>query len=229
MQAADLVVDQQFAARRQLVDAIRSQRDRQPADRVPLGRLRETHRERRTQLLQREQPQYLPHGALDFESREPVSIANVARQRLRGMSLRAVANLAFESAVLDREQLFLRPKRCPELGEHSMQQRSAVDGLYAETDSRHRLGAQPDLRLRPERAARLQLHRARTATRIARRQRAERDRLVSCAMSAAARRARDAAMSQAQAAAQARSLPRSDPAAGCVRDARRRRAAANSA
>ena len=48
-----------------------------------------------------------------------------------------------------------------------MQQRAAIDGLDAEADSRHRLGAQPNLRLRPERTARLQLDRARTAARFA--------------------------------------------------------------
>src|SRR5688572_6669723 len=105
--ATDLVVDQQLPARRQLVDAIRSQSNRQPADRIPLGGLREAHRERGSQLFEREQPQNLTDGALDLEGSEPMSIANIAGQRLRRVTLSAVANLAFESAVLDCEQLFL--------------------------------------------------------------------------------------------------------------------------
>src|ERR1044071_4314161 len=67
--ATDLVVDQQLAARSQLVDAIRSQRDRQSADLVALRSFGKAHRERRPQLLQRELPQDLPDSALAFESR----------------------------------------------------------------------------------------------------------------------------------------------------------------
>src|SRR5687767_3874963 len=92
--AADLVIDQQLTAGRQFVDAVRSQSNRQSTDRIPLGGLREAHRERWTQLLEREQPQNLTHGALYFESSQPVSIADIARQRLRRVASRAVANLA---------------------------------------------------------------------------------------------------------------------------------------
>jgi hypothetical protein len=98
-------------------------------------------------------------------------IAHIAGQRLRGVPLSAVANLALQRAILDREQLFLRAKGRPELSQHSMQQRSAIDGLDAETHARHRFGTQPDLSLRSEWAARLQFHRARATARFAQRQR----------------------------------------------------------
>src|SRR5262245_25557233 len=123
------------------------------------------------QLFDREQAQDLSHGAFDLECCEAMSIADVARQRLRGVTLSAVANRAFERAVLDREQLLLALKCRPHIGQYSMQQRAAIDRLDAETDARHRLGTQPNLCLRPERAARLQLHRARPAARLAQRER----------------------------------------------------------
>src|SRR5262249_51553618 len=94
--------------------------------------------------------------------------ANVSRQHLRSVTSCAVANLPFELAVLDREQFVLRAKGPPDLLEHSMQQRATIDRLDAETDAWHPLRAQSNLCLRPERTARLQLHRLRPASCLAR-------------------------------------------------------------
>jgi len=48
------------------------------------------------------------------------TIAAVRAGTLRRMPLRAVANPALDGAVFRREQLLLRAKDAPHLGEHSM-------------------------------------------------------------------------------------------------------------
>jgi hypothetical protein len=166
---AQLVVDQHLAARGELVDAVRAQRDRKPADHVRLRRLSEAHRERRTLLLQCQQLHHLSHGRLDLERSETMPIANVGWQCLRSVSAGAVAHQAFERIVRKRQQLLLRAEFAPDFSEHPMQQRAAIDGLDAEAHARQPLGAQTNLCLCAKGTARLQFDRARTTASLARR------------------------------------------------------------